>query len=107
MTLELGALQILIGVVGMVIVTLGPGGGIYWWLRKSVNGAVKDITDMKERQQDIWRKLNDDHDLLLPLVQEVERHTEEIKSLRRTKHSHANTLTALTLRTSILEEKRD
>ena len=93
------------GIVAILVIVIGPGSGLYIahraairLLKKELNGGLEDILEIK-------MLLMTDHDVLIRIGEHVERHSGEISSLRNSRHVHATTLSANTLRIDMLEKK--
>ena len=95
------------GIIAILVIVVGPGSGLYIahrsgirLLKKELNGGLEDIAAIRET-------VSTDHDVLIRLAEHVERHAGEISSLRKSRHSHGNILSANTLRIDMLEKDQE
>ena len=93
--MEISTLQLVIALVGMVLLVVGPGSGIYIALHRSINGAVEDVGEIKKDLHLRSKRYDEDHSALIVALERLSVHDREIKLLRDAKHEQGNSLSRI------------
>ena len=109
---DLEPLQIVGVIIALVLVVLGPGGAMWVWQKKGINGLLKDLAAFKEDlaalrsdEQKLEEEQQGTHEIALRLFERMEKEEEETRLLRTTKHEHINELSALKSSGQAIEDR--
>lgn len=80
-------LQILGAIVALLLLIVGPGSGLYIALRKTMNGALLDIAEIKQTLANGAKRYDEDHTGLMVALERLATHDGELERLRDFRHT--------------------